>query len=341
MERADRPVLFSGDAIWSLSPQSRSLGTRAAYLAPRYGGNAAAFLATLRRLRALPVPDLVLPGHPRLDPVPSNPAITSERWQTLLDAGIAEMERLQARHAKDGANFLDGNPKMLLPGLAYLGDLGNSAVYAFLLPAGAGGDGAGRLFIVDAPGPGLSEFLADRLRHLGLKPQTPTAVLLTSGDPEATAGLGKLIEKARCPVVASAPACKAVERVCPGGTRFLAAEDLAQKGWFEVKSMALGGRGIGSVAYLVPRMQKSVLFSGRILSKATPQAAQALWKDFLQAPGNRADYQTTLERLRNLKPDLWLPAHPVDGQNANLYEDDWKEILDGNAEIARLGGRRD
>jgi metallo-beta-lactamase class B len=341
MERGDRSVLFSGDVIWSLSTQSRSLGTQAAYLAPRYRGNAQAFLATLRRLRAMPVPVLVLPGHPRLDPVPLSPAITQERWQALLDAGIADMERLQARYAKDGANFLDGSPKTLLPHLHYLGDLKDTAVYVFAVQVGQREGDAARYFVVDAPGPGLNNFLNDRLGQLGIKLRLPTAVLLTSGDAGATAGLVELVEKYRCPVVASVTAWKAVKSFCPAGTQFLAAEDLPAKGWFEVKPIALGGRGVGPVAYGLPWSQKAVLFSGRIPSKPTPEAAQALWKDFLQAPGSSESYQASLERLGTLKPDLWLPSQPINGQNANLYENDWKEVLDANAEIARLRGRGD
>src|SRR5205807_9907158 len=69
MERGGLRALFSGDVIWSLgAPDDASaypLGTYSAYLAPRYRGDAAAFLATCRRLAALPPPQLVLPGHPR------------------------------------------------------------------------------------------------------------------------------------------------------------------------------------------------------------------------------------------------------------------------------------
>jgi hypothetical protein len=54
----------SHDRIW------RPLGTYSAYMPPRYRGDARAYAASLRALRALPVPDLVLPGHPRADRTP-------------------------------------------------------------------------------------------------------------------------------------------------------------------------------------------------------------------------------------------------------------------------------
>ena len=53
--------------------------------------------ATLRTLRRLPVPDLVLPGHPRNDPVPQDAALSSSEWESMLEAGIHDMERLVGR----------------------------------------------------------------------------------------------------------------------------------------------------------------------------------------------------------------------------------------------------
>src|SRR5262249_54032837 len=75
MERAGLKVLFSGDVILMLkgdenpsSQMRKPLGTYSAYLPPRYRGNPESYLTTLRFLRNLPAPDLVLPGHPVADP---------------------------------------------------------------------------------------------------------------------------------------------------------------------------------------------------------------------------------------------------------------------------------
>ena len=105
------------------------LGTYAAYLSPLYRGDAASYLASLRRLRAMPAPDLVLPGHPRHDARPSSPIMTQEHWEKLLDPGIAEMAELVEHHRVDGKNFLDGTQKKLLKDLFYLGDFKRFAVY--------------------------------------------------------------------------------------------------------------------------------------------------------------------------------------------------------------------
>ena len=77
----------------------RPLRAYAAYLAPRSRGDAAAFfLATLRRIRALPAPQLVLPGHPRNGPMRVRPAISQ------IGGGVATLCRPLAGEALDAAS---------------------------------------------------------------------------------------------------------------------------------------------------------------------------------------------------------------------------------------------
>jgi hypothetical protein len=53
-------------------------------------------------------------------------------------------------------------------------------------------------------------------------------------------------------------------------------------------------------------------------------------------PGDRAaEYLKALETLATVKPDLWLPAVPVHGQNANLYDRDWEDVLAENRQMLR------
>jgi glyoxylase-like metal-dependent hydrolase (beta-lactamase superfamily II) len=326
MERGGRRVLFSGDVIIALmdstsaARMSGPLGTYPAREAPRYGGDVKAFLATFRQLQQLPAPDLVLPGHPRRDARPQSPAVSPERWQTLVDRGVKDMERLQARFLRDGANFLDGSPKQLLPGLFYLGEFKTGALYGFI--------SASKLFVVDAPGgPALTDFLTVRLKQLGVEPMTPSAVLLTSGNPEETAGLARLIEKHRCPVVADPAAWEAAKKVCPPGTTVLAPNDLQLKKWFRLQNAVQLRCGVGPVAYLLNCAGKTVLFSGRIPIKPRPFSP-----DIVQAQLNSDDYRDSVRALAELKPDLWLPAFPADCQNANLYDREWEDVITTNLE---------
>jgi metallo-beta-lactamase class B len=330
LERGDLRVLFTGDVIQALDRTTPgALGTYTTRLPPRYRGNLRDYLASLRRLRALPVPDLILPGHPKMDRSPQNPHLGKARWRALLDQGIAELERWQARYRADGANFLDNVPRELLPGLHYLGRFGGSAVYCLATPKG--------LFLFDAPGgPALVDFLARRFDMLGWNGRQPTAVLLTSADRGATAGLSALVKESGCQVVAPGGARDRVRQLCPAETRILSADDLAKNEWFTVQVIPLQGRGTAPVAYQVSWAGKTVLLSGRIPVKSSYATFEQLVRVVKQPGGSVEQYAQSLDRLARLKPNLWLPAVPVHGQNANLYDDDWYRVLAQNRQLMQM-----
>jgi metallo-beta-lactamase class B len=329
LERDGLRALFTGDVISMLRGVEASrnrvlhpLGTYSAYLAPRYRGDARSYLETLRELRALPVPDLVLPGHPRSDPSPQRPVVSQDRWEELLDGGIREMQALVARFGRDGANFLDGRPRPLRAGLLYLGKLGEDALYA--LRAGEA------VVLVDAPGgPDLADVVASRLKGLGVD-RRPSAVLLTSRGPEATAGLKGLIERFGVEVVTTPATRAGLEDAIPEVTKLVEPEAFAKAHDLTLKAIPLAGRGRSPLAYLVDLGGKAALFSGRIPIKANAASAAALRADLDAAPGLENNYRATLNALAELRPDLWLPAVPVDDQDANLSADDWTDILDAN-----------
>lgn len=335
MERGDQRILFSGDVIMSLRgddrspwPLDRPLGLYTAYLPPRYRGSAADFLATLRRLREQPAPHLVLPGHPRRDMPPQRPVMTQQRWEALLDPGIRQMELLLSRYASDGADFLDGNPKKLLPDLYYLGDFRGVAVYGLFA--------ASKFVVVGAPGgAGLSTFLNDSLRQLGREAVAPAVVLLTSGDAEETAGLAELVGKYHARVVAPDAAWEKLKKGCPADTSALTPQQLAQEHSLPIEPLPLRGRGIAPVAYLLHWAGKDVLFTGRIPIKLSNETAAQFDLDFSQGRGKVNDYLSSLRQLYQIKPDLWLPAFPADGQNAHLYDSDWQNILAENSRVFR------
>jgi len=342
MERGDLRALFAGDVISMLVGEEKShvriwkpLGTYSAYLPPRYRGDAKAYLASLRKLRALPMPDLVLPGHPRGDPTPQEPRLSRQRWESILDQGIAEMARLVARYEADGADFLDSEPKLLLPGLYYLGDFQGEAVYGFFASS--------KFFLVAAPrGPGLLSFVKSRLQQLGHTPAEPTAVLLTSCEAASAAGLKDLVEGCHPEVVVSRAGLEKVKEWCPAGTAVLSADRLPARGWFEVMPMPLHGRGTAPIAYRVQWAGKTILFSGHIPINGKPLTEATLFSDISKSREATLDYLVTVYRLGEPKPDLWLPAVPVDGQNANLYDNEWQDILAYNYRVGyrSLMGKR-
>jgi glyoxylase-like metal-dependent hydrolase (beta-lactamase superfamily II) len=326
LQRQGQHILFTGDVIQHLDPANvADLGTYTAYLPPLYRGNVRDYLATLKRLRTLPLPDLVLPGHPAMDPIPQDPRLRQKQWNALLDRATSDMDRLLKRYDMDGASFLDGAAKELLPGLYYLGDLGQSAVYCLRNSKG--------LFLVDAPGgPELVEFLARQFQKLGWEGARLTAVLLSSAGDEATAGLSALVQRYGSQVIVSKLGLDAVRRLCPEGTKILTEQELNQTGWFEVQTFPLEGRGFAPLAYLIRWSGKSVLISGRIPVKLNKTTVQQLLRE-LSDPKTSQPYLLSLDRLGQLKPDLWLPSLPVHGQNANVYDDEWAKLLAQNRNL--------
>jgi glyoxylase-like metal-dependent hydrolase (beta-lactamase superfamily II) len=335
LERPNLRALFAGDVIMMLrgdevprSELGKPLGTYSAYLAPRYRGNAQDSLDSLRRLRSLPVPDLVLPGHPGADVTPQSPCLSQASWESLLDRGIRDMETLLFRYKADGALFLDGIPKQLLPDLYYLGEFRGAAVYGFFASS--------KFFLIDAPGgPGLVEFVSANLRELGREPVAPTAVLLTSYGAAETAGLKESVGKWHCQVVSPSGTSQQLTELCPAGTVILSAWELSDRGWFPVSLISLLGRGEEAVAYQLSCGGKSVLFSGQIPIKMNHNALDRLVADLMSPRGDLRGYFTSITRLQNQHPDLWLPTNPADGQNANLYDKDWERTIEDNLYVIK------
>ncbi len=336
LERTGLRALFAGDVIMMLrgDPQPRSelrkpLGTYSAYLSPRYRGDARDSLTSLRRLRAMPVPSLVLPGHPAADQAPQSPCLSQDRWEVLLDQGIRAMETLLARYAADGADFLDGNPKEILPEMDYLGDFRGSAVYGLCASK--------RFFVVGAPaGTGFLEFLNERQKQLGRTPLSPTALLLTSFNESGTAAITELVEKCRTEIVVGAAGIEKIKESCPPGAVIVSADDLAAKGWFPGKAIPLEGPGIAPLVYLVPWSGKNVLFSGRIPAKVTQRSGERLISELSPSVDDVRSYFASLRRLQEIKPDVWLPATSTDDQNANLYDNDWERVIEDNLLVVKV-----
>ena len=327
LERPGVRALFTGDVIQHLSTETpNALGTYAAYLSPKYRGNARDYLASLRRLRDMPPPDLILPGHPQMDPFPQDPRLSAAAWHELLDHGITEMQRLLDRFAADGEDFLDGTAKELFPGLHYLGDIEGAAVYAAVTPSG--------VFLFDAPGGGkLVDFVADHFKALQWKGH-PAAVVLTSASGDTLSGLASLVKATSCRVYAPTEDVEAVRRVCPAGTVVATADDLEKAGAFDVTAIPLRGLGQSPTVYRLRWKEKTVLVSGRIPGKLeNGEIAMTLLREVSASPGGAEKYQSSLDRLAQEKPDLWLPAVPVHGQNANLYDRDWENVLERNREL--------
>jgi hypothetical protein len=259
-----------------------------------------------------------------MDPAPQSPRLSEAQWQALLGVGIGELETLLARYEADGADFLDGTPRELLPGLHYFGNIGAAAVYCLDAPPGK--------FLFDAPGDtALRDLVRDRFAKLKWKPDDLKAVLLTSADKEATQGLPTLVRDTGCEVMAPQAAVALVRERCPPGAVVRAVEELGGAGP-PLSVLPLVGRGRAAVAYHFTWHGKTVLISGRIPVKASAPALESLRAE---VAGQAADYFRSLDNLAKVRPDLWLPAGPIHGQNANVYDDEWSKTLGANRNAFR------
>jgi hypothetical protein len=154
--------------------------------------------------------------------------------------------------------------------------------------------------------------------------------LLTSAGDDALAGLDALVRRTGCWVVAAQAGLDQVKRLCPPETRILTEMDLAKNSWFDVETIPLEGRGIAPVAYRLRWAAKTVLVSGHIPVKPSAPSMERLKRELSGSQAKATEYLQSLTRLAEMRPDLWLPAVPVFGQNANLYDREWDQILQQN-----------
>ena len=146
--------------------------------------------------------------------------------------------------------------------------------------------------------------------------------------------LPDLVKRTGCRVVVPKRALDQVRRLCPEGTEFVLAEEVEKMGWFDGKSIPLAGRGPTAVAYSLRWANKNVLVSGLIPIKVNADTLTPLLKD-LVPEGRRREVLQSLDELSRLQPDIWLPLTPANGQNANLYDRDWANVLEENAKVVR------
>ena len=95
------------------------------------------------------------------------------------------------------------------------------------------------------------------------------------------------------------------------------------------------------VAFTLQRNDKQVLISGRIPAKLDNQGqVQAFLRDLNTGDGDTTAYLKSLGLLEPIRPDIWLPISPINGQNANLYDDKWQEVIQRNRNAVGDDNRR-
>jgi hypothetical protein len=87
------------------------------------------------------------------------------------------------------------------------------------------------------------------------------------------------------------------------------------------------------MAYRIRWAGKTVLFPGRIPMAPQDPSEPALVAELSKSRTDALDYLVSVHRLSDPMPDLWLPSYPKDGQNANLYDQEWQTVLDANYRV--------
>ena len=67
---------------------------------------------------------------------------------------------------------------------------------------------------------------------------------------------------------------------------------------------------------------------------------QEFLRDVRASRGGTVAYLDSIDLLEQLQPDIWLPNRPVNGQNANLYDDQWRKVLERNRNAIQSKTRR-
>ena len=323
LHKDNQRILFSGDVIASLN---FGPATYPVYLGPHYRGDAEQYLQTIGRLLAMDPPDLLLTGHPRQQQAVHSVKLMPDQWQQLLRPVETELEQVVAQHRADGGDFLADQPKQIESGLWYLGLLDQIGVYGLEIDE--------QWVVVNAPGgEQFAAFLSARQQLLDLPPQQPAFVLLTSADQSSWSGLRSLDSQTR--VVTADPLWASLTHdgidLRRGSATELGIETIALGGT-NAYSIAVGGKQV----LLTPKVPRNLsLFWKDRRTGVTqsgpiePQTLQ-LRTELDASPTVATAYRDALQQLSRLQPDVWLPAMPLMGQNANLYDDQWRRIIDDN-----------
>ena len=211
------------------------------------------------------------------------------------------MTILQARHEADGADFLDGTPKRLLPDLYYLGDFQGNAVYAFFASS--------KWFLVNAPGgPGLVRFVRT-VSGTGAR---------TTGADGGLAHVDRRGRDGRPPGPWSHPAIRRSSWLPPGlgdlgGRVRLGPPSSPPRNCRPAAGSRSGrSRSAGAGPHRWPTGSagpaRPSCSPGAIPIKANGHTDAVLFTRLATSRDLTLDYLASAYRLGDLKPDLWLPA---------------------------------
>lgn len=286
-----RRILWTGDTVLGLTPESFG-GDYMTRIGPRYGGDMPSYLATLRRLRSIPV-DIVLPGHPvygsKLDC-----RVGVDGWMNLLDPLIRKLDRWLTQFPTETTLFLDGVAKPLGAEVIYLGDAASTASYVLQTTEGS--------ICVD-PGRRTIEEIGSVMSKHGANLDAIRVVLITTMHPDHFESASELCVVSRAklftpPVPAGFSDTIRADRVLAEGDEFEVGE---------TKITAFDS-GAGAMSYLVVTAMNVILIGGDNLARF-PLAPDEEYHRNTRLPDAQKE-AAFYRRLKRLRVQIVLPAHP-------------------------------
>ena len=294
---------------------------------------AEAYLQSLDRLLAMECPDLLLPGHPEQHVRPRSIRISRDEWRAMLSGARDDVRRILANHKADGRDFLHDQPKAIEPGLFYLGVIEGVGIYCWQVN--------GQLLLFNAAGGDeFASFVRSRLDSLEIAAE-PDVLILGTDELLSSSAVNSLSDKTTvvCPKAISKALRSEVKQTV------LDAED-----WPGAKTASIQPISLSpSVAYRIDMDGKEVL-----ITPEAPLSLALIWRntetgqktfgplepqtsEFEAKLRDSNEYVTEyghqLESLSQFAPDIWLPHRPYYGQNANIYDDRWEDILQSNRRV--------
>jgi glyoxylase-like metal-dependent hydrolase (beta-lactamase superfamily II) len=291
-------VLFSGDTIMTLGPDAGG-GDYMTRLGPRFGGDADAYVASLKRLSKLPI-DVLLPGHPGLGQN-RDPVAGAQEWKATIANRIALLENRLRTDGPRISQFLDGTAKELAENLFYLGECEDTACYVIRDQNG--------LVCID-PGKRSMETLNSQFQSLGLATQDTRLVLLTGVDPNHSEAARALCDVTNAelycgPLDANGTTAKRLkpDRMLNSMTDF-------QFGKVRIQAIAATPAAGADLCYLIATPEYRILAGGDSVGRF-PKEPQSFHPDvdpttLVDMPEARSSIQLVL----NNHLEFVLPAHP-------------------------------
>ena len=153
---------------------------------------------------------------------------------------------------------------------------------------------------------------------------------MPSCDTNSLRGIQQIVESTQCQVIVPRDRIDQVRMACPTAVVLTAENDLNHVDGISARVIPIQGLGQAQVAYVIEWIGKSVIISGDV-----PVGMAVPMNRLTSSEITASDFLLSLNQLERLQPDVWLPSVPINGQNANIYGNEWRDTISTNRQIVR------